>query len=51
MMEIVTLYGNDTVTISIIYRHYLLEGNLSVKYPSVPLSFMIETSQYLHPLY
>ena len=23
MMEIVTVYGNDTVTISIIYRHYL----------------------------
>ena len=51
MIRIVTVYGNDTVTILIIYRHYFLEGNLSVKYPSVPLSFMIETSQYLHPLY
>lgn len=51
MIRIVTVYGNDTVTISIIYRHYFLEGNLPVKYPSVPLSFMIETSQYLHPLY
>ena len=31
MIRIVTLYGNDTVTISIIYRHYLfsiLEGLL-----------------------
>ena len=51
MIRIVKIYSNDTVTISIIYNHYLLEGNLPVKYPSVPLSFMIETSQYLHPLY
>lgn len=51
MMEIVTVYDGNSVTILIIYRHYLLEGSLPVKYPSVPLSFMIETSQYLHPLY
>ena len=51
MMEIVTVYNNHTVTISIIYRHYFVEENLLVKYPSVSLSFMIETSQYLHPLY
>ena len=48
MMEIVTVSLPYSVTILIIYRHYLLEGNLPVKYPSVPLSFMIETSQYLH---
>lgn len=47
MMEIVTVSLPYSVTILIIYRHYLLEG----KYPSVPLSFMIGTSQYLHPLY
>ena len=51
MMEIVTVSLPYSVTILIIYRHYLLEGNLLVKYPSVSLSFMIETSQYLHPLY
>ena len=51
MMEIVTVYDGNSVTILIIYRHYLLEGNLPVKYLSVPLSFMIETSQYLHLLY
>ncbi len=50
MMEIVTVSLPYSVTI-LIYRHYLLEGNLPVKYPSVSLSFMIETSQYLHPLY
>ena len=51
MMEIVTLSLPYTVTILIKYRHYFIEGNLPVKYPSVSLSFMIETSQYLHPLY
>ncbi len=50
MMEIVTVWLLYTVTILLLcYRHYFVEEN--VKYPSVPLSFMIETSQYLHPLY
>ena len=51
MMEIVTVWLLYTVTILIKYRHYFVEENLLVKYPSVSLSFMIETSQYLHPLY
>ena len=50
MMEIVTVWLLYTVTILIKYRHYFVEENLLVKYPSVSLSFMIETSQYLHPL-
>ena len=48
MMEIVTVWLLYTVTILIKYRHYFVEENLLVKYPSVSLSFMIETSQYLH---
>lgn len=51
MMEIVTVWLLYTVTILIKYRHYFVEENLLVKYPSVSLSFMIETSQYLHPLH
>lgn len=43
MMEIVTVSLPYTVTILIIYRHYFLEGNLSVKYPSVPLSTGLNT--------
>ena len=44
MMEIVTVSLPYTVTILIKYRHYFVEENLLVKYPSVSLSFMIETS-------
>ena len=51
MMEIVSVWLLYTVTILIKYRHYFVEGNLSVKYSSVPLLFTIETSQYLHLLY
>ena len=42
MMEIVTVWLLYTVTILIKYRHYFVEENLLVKYPSVSLSFMIE---------
>ena len=41
MMEIVTVWLLYTVTILIKYRHYFVEENLLVKYPSVSLSFMI----------
>ena len=51
MLRIVTVSLSYTVTIFIKYRHYFVEGNLSVKYSSVPLLFTIETSQYLHLLY
>ena len=51
MLRIVTVSLSYTVTIYIGLRHYFVEENLLVKYPSVSLSFMIETSQYLHPLY
>lgn len=46
--KIVTVYDGNSDGIIAVYRHYpyhipslFLEGNLSVKYPSVPLSFMI----------
>ena len=36
MMEIVTVWLLYPVTILIKYRHYFIEGNLPVNYPSVP---------------
>lgn len=40
MMEIVTVWLLYTVTILIKYRHYFVEENLLVKYPS-PFCFLI----------
>ena len=54
MMEIVTVWLLYTVTILIKYRHYFVEENLLVKYPSVSFiiydrNFTISSSTVLIP--
>ena len=54
MMEIVTVSLPYSVTILIIYRHYLLEGNLPVKIPFCSFiiydrNFTISSSTVLIP--